>query len=100
IAPSQIERILPPPSSRLPLKLHLRAELPYAIRGNAEKLCRRPRVALHENEEMLSPARDRLGSRRNEILPAKVVSRLRGLGDDSPLGGQRENFRDVRGLHE
>src|SRR5205823_5447798 len=57
-------------------------------------------LGLHEKEEPLAPARERLRTSWDEILASEVIRRLGGLGDDPALSRQRKNLRYVRRLHE
>ena len=78
----------------------MRPKLHDSVGRNSEKLGGWPRVSLHENEEPLAPARERLRTSWDEILASEVIRRLGGLGDDPALSRQRKNLGYVRRLHE
>ena len=70
-------------------ELDLRSQLDDAVRRNAEELRRRARVARHDDEELLAPARHRAAARASS--GARRVSALRlAVGDDDALAAEIE----------
>src|SRR5687768_18486053 len=82
-------------------ELDLRAELDHAVGRNLEELGGTLRVARHDPEQLLAPARHTGAAGGNQTLAAEEEGHLvwPKMGD-AALFAVLEDLRDVRRLHE